>query len=134
MYKHRVGRSDIVDNVFFGKFRDFLMLFSHFNTYSVVFSLYLAIIKKKTKNLLNNLFFIFKILIKSGQERGIKNSLVLISLSSPRWIEGGGGTVVLESFRFFGLTNFVSPKILKKTILHGYGITHDRMSHASSRY
>ena len=38
---------DKMDNVFFVKFRHFLMFFCIFITYLVVFSLYLAITKKK---------------------------------------------------------------------------------------
>ena len=42
------GGSDNVDNVFV-EFRHFLMLVGHFNTYLVVFSLYLAVIRRRKK-------------------------------------------------------------------------------------
>ena len=41
------GWLDYVDNVFLVNFGTFWCFFGHFNTYLVVFSLYLAIIKKK---------------------------------------------------------------------------------------
>ena len=47
------GVSDIVDKVILLNFGTFLCFFGHFNTYLVVFSLYLAIIKKKLKQKLS---------------------------------------------------------------------------------
>ena len=74
---------DNVDKVFFVQFRYLWILFGHLNTYLVVFSRNLAIIKKEKKTKKKNIYIYIYILIWIKVDKGRKCGYLPVFFTLP---------------------------------------------------